>query len=128
MTAVLDALYRIDRPLRLTERGEKLDLAEDGPLFVPAVRPDGLGDRSFLRDHGPSYPYLSGAMANGIGSAEIVEEMARAGLLGFFGAAGLSLGRVESAIDRLQKSVGHLPHGFNLIHTPGEPGIESSVV
>lgn len=128
MTAVLDALQQIDRPLRLHERQGQLDFAEDGPLFVPAVLPQRLGDRSFLDDHGLRYPYLSGAMANGIGSVEIVEQMANAGLLGFFGAAGLSLGRIESAIDRLRQSVGDRPHGFNLIHTPGEPGIEAAVV
>src|SRR4051812_28714867 len=127
MTAVLDALHATDRPLRLAARGG-LALDDAGTIFVPAVRPDALGDRSFLADHGLRYPYLSGAMANGIGSAEIVEAMAKAGMLGFFGAAGLSLGRVEAAVDRLQQSVPDLPHGFNLIHTPGEPGIESAVV
>jgi PfaD family protein len=127
MNPVLDALHAIDRPLRLAARDD-LALDDNGPIFVPAVRPDALGDSSFLTDHGLRYPYLCGAMANGIGSPEIVEAMANAGMLGFFGAAGLSLGRVEAAVDRLQQSVPNLPHGFNLIHTPGEPGIESAVV
>jgi PfaD family protein len=126
--AALDALHTIDRPLRLAEHSGRLALADDGPLFVPAIRPENLGDRGFLADHGLRYPYLAGAMANGIGSVEVVEAMARAGMLGFFGAAGLSLARVEQAIDRLQQSISHLPHGFNLIHTPGEPGIEAGVV
>jgi PfaD family protein len=125
---VLDALRTIDRPLHLIAQAGQLALADDGPLFVPAVLPANLGDRSFLTDHGLRYPYLAGAMANGIGSADIVEAMAKAGMLGFFGAAGLSLGRIEQAIDRIQGSVGQLPHGFNLIHTPGEPGIEAGVV
>jgi trans-AT polyketide synthase/acyltransferase/oxidoreductase domain-containing protein len=128
MSAVLDALHAIDRPLRLREQDGQVILDDEGHLFVPAVLPGNLGDRSFLADHGLRSAYLAGAMANGIGSADIVEEMARAGMVGFFGAAGLSLGRVEQAIDRLQRSVGHLPHGFNLIHTPGEPGIEMGVV
>ncbi len=126
--AVLDALRTIDRPLRLAVREGRPALAEDGPLFVPAVRPADLGDRDFLSDHGLRYPYLAGAMANGIGSADIVEAMARAGMLGFFGSAGLSLQRIDQAIDRLERSVGPLPHGYNLIHTPGEPGIEAGVV
>jgi PfaD family protein len=67
-------------------------------------------------------------MANGIGSVEIVEAMARAGMLGFFGAAGLSPGRVEAAIDRVQQSVPNLPHGFNLIHSPNEPDLEEAIV
>ena len=36
---------------------------------------------------------MSGAMANGIGSVEIVEAMGRGGMLGIFGAAGLSAGQ-----------------------------------
>jgi PfaD family protein len=67
-------------------------------------------------------------MANGIGSAEIVEAMARAGMLGFFGAAGLSLPAIEAAIDRLSRNLGQLPHGFNLIHSPNEPDLEQAVV
>jgi PfaD family protein len=67
-------------------------------------------------------------MANGIGSCDIVEAMARAGMLGFFGAAGLSLERVEAAIERLQTNVGDLPHGFNLIHSPNEPALEEAIV
>jgi trans-AT polyketide synthase/acyltransferase/oxidoreductase domain-containing protein len=91
------------------------------------VRPADLGDPSFKRDHGLKYAYVTGAMANGIASCEIVEEMAKAGMVGFFGAAGLGPQRVEAAIDRLQKSVGDLPHGFNLIHSPNEPDLEEQI-
>ena len=58
--------------------------------FVPPISVDQLGDESFRRDHGLQYAYVSGAMAAGIGSEQIVEEMAAHGMLGFFGAAGLS--------------------------------------
>src|SRR5947207_14402180 len=54
--------------------------------------------------------------------------MSRAGMIGFFGAAGLSLTRVEAAIDRLQRQLGSMPHGFNLIHSPSEPHLEEAVV
>ena len=90
--------------------------------------PQDLGDPAFCADHGLEFPYVAGAMANGIGSVEIVEAMARAGMLGFFGAAGLSIGRIQAAVERLQQSVGDLPHGFNLIHSPGEPDLENAVV
>jgi PfaD family protein len=67
-------------------------------------------------------------MANGIGSVEIVEAMGRAGMLGIFGAAGLPLAAVDSAIDRLGRSLGNsVPHGFNLIHSPNEPELEAAV-
>jgi trans-AT polyketide synthase, acyltransferase and oxidoreductase domains len=96
--------------------------------FVPACLVEHLGDSGFCADHRLRYAYLAGAMANGIGSAEIVEAMGRAGMLGFFGAAGLSLRSIEAAIDRLTANLGDTPFGFNLIHTPNEPDHEAAVV
>jgi PfaD family protein len=48
-------------------------------------------------------------------------------MLGFFGAAGLPLARVESAVVRLKQSLGAAPHGFNLIHSPNEQDLEAAV-
>jgi PfaD family protein len=95
--------------------------------ILPACRPDQLGDASFCADHRIRYAYLTGAMANGIGSAEIVEAMGRAGMIGFFGAAGLSPSRVEQNIDRIQRNLGDAPYGFNLIHSPNEPAVEAAI-
>src|ERR1051326_9135432 len=67
-------------------------------------------------------------MANGIGSTTLVEAMSRGGMIGFFGAAGLPLCEVERAIDRLMDTLGPAPFGFNLIHSPNEPNLESAVV
>jgi trans-AT polyketide synthase, acyltransferase and oxidoreductase domains len=117
---LLDAIRTPDRPLRTPFLGTD--------AVVPACPPENLGDPTFLADHQLRYAYLSGAMANGIGSADIVESMAHAGMLGFFGAAGLSPTVVEQNIDRIQRSVGQLPHGFNLIHSPNEPDLEQAVV
>ena len=94
--------------------------------YLPPLAPEQLGDPAFLRDHGLKYPYMTGAMANGIGSVEIVEAMSRAGMLGFFGAAGLSLDRIGQAVDRLQASLGDAPFGVNLIHSPNEPAHETA--
>lgn len=66
-------------------------------------------------------------MANGIASVELVTALARARLLGFFGAAGLTVDAVEQALDRLA-SLGDLPYGVNLIHTPNEPRVERDLV
>ncbi len=96
-----------------------------GEVSAPALSPENLGDPGFRREHGVRYAYATGAMANGIASVELVEAGARAGLLSFFGAAGLPLDRVELAIDRLKASLGALPHGFNLIHSPNEPALEA---
>ena len=96
---------------------------------LPPMYPEWLGDLSFAQAHGTRFPYIAGAMANGIASTQLVIEMARSGCLGFFGAAGLSLPRVEAAIDTLQRSLDahSLPWGVNLIHSPAEPALEEAV-
>lgn len=86
-----------------------------------------LGDASFRHDHGLRYAYVAGAMANGIASVELVEAMARGGMLGFFGAAGLGKDRVEAALHRLQTEIPGLPFGVNLIHSPNESELEDVV-
>ena len=92
--------------------------------YLPPLPPESLGDTAFCKSHGLLYPYMTGAMANGIASVEIVEAMAHAGMLGSFGAAGLSLERVTAAIDRLQANLGGKPFAINLIHSPNEPAHE----
>jgi PfaD family protein len=111
------------------EFGRESAAAEGYPVagFAPAMPPQALGDNSFCTDHRLRYAYVAGAMANGIASTQLVEAMGRAGMLGFFGAAGLSLERVEAAIDALSASMADLPYGFNLIHSPNEPDLEAGV-
>jgi PfaD family protein len=92
--------------------------------YLPPLPPEQLGDPTFRDDHGLKYPYMTGAMANGIGSAEIVAAMSGAGMLGSFGAAGLSIDRVTQALDRIQPAVGDRPYCVNLIHSPNEPAHE----
>jgi trans-AT polyketide synthase/acyltransferase/oxidoreductase domain-containing protein len=93
--------------------------------YLPPIRLEDLGDPTFTADHGLRFPCVSGAMANGIGSVEVVAAMAKAGMLGFFGAAGLEPAVVGRAIDRLS-GVG--PFGFNFIHSPAESGLEDALV
>ncbi|HEY1186010.1 MAG TPA: hypothetical protein VGE74_00075, partial [Gemmata sp.] len=56
--------------------------AHEVAAYLPPLPPEQLGDLTFLHEHGLRYPYMTGAMANGIASAEIVEAMSRAGMLG----------------------------------------------
>ena len=143
--ALTRAVHHVAAPVRLVDVDGELAVAnggtatltsDGGPMpgaqrlvgYAPALRPEQLGDPGFLASHGLTYPYVAGAMANGVGSEEIVEAMARAGMIGFFGAAGLSTNRIELAIERIQRNVGTRPYGFNLIHTPTEPQSEAAVV
>lgn len=135
------ALCRVGDPFLIMEREGSHALLEwdlaawEGPGgervagILPSCRPEDLGDVSFREAHRLRFPYVAGAMANGIASAEIVEAMGRAGMLGIFGAAGLPLAAVEAAIDRLERTLGpSIPYGFNLIHSPNEPELEAAVV
>ena len=129
------ALEDIQRPFTVVRRDGKYTVGppefvgrDDFVGFVPACAMESLGAQSFRDTHGVRYAYVAGAMAGGIGSVEIVEAMGDAGMLGFFGAAGLSLGEIERAIDRVQRSLDERAYGFNLIHTPAEPQLESAVV
>jgi trans-AT polyketide synthase, acyltransferase and oxidoreductase domains len=143
--AIARALQRVGRPVQLVDVDGRLGAADGGVAtlgsavrpnpdavrlvaYAPALLPEQLGDPEFCSAHGLRFAYVAGAMANGISSVEMVEAMARGGMVGFFGAAGLSLDRVQAAIDRIQGSVGAGPYGFNLIHTPNEPASEASVV
>ncbi|MHB8708613.1 MAG: PfaD family polyunsaturated fatty acid/polyketide biosynthesis protein [Desulfuromonadales bacterium] len=94
-------------------------------VYVPPLLPGQLGDRAFCRDVGIRYPYLGGSMAKGISSVTMVEELGQAGMLGFFGAAGLAFSEVEAAVDRLAEA--DFPCGFNLIHSPHEPDLEAAL-
>ena len=104
--------------------------AEGLPIVghVPSVLPENLGDRGFCEDHGIRFAYVSGAMANGIGSVAIAEAMGKAGMLGVFGAAGLEPKVIAAAVDDLRRKLGDKPFGVNLIHTPQEPRWEHEVV
>ncbi len=96
-------------------------------LLAP-LYPEWLGDRSFAAAHGVRFPYVSGAMANGIATTRLVSAMGRAGFLGFFGAAGLAYPRVERAVEALRRELGaQRPWGCNLIHSPHEPALEEAV-
>lgn len=94
----------------------------------PAIRPENLGDVSFINCHGVRFPYITGEMANGIATVEMVVEAARAGWLGFFGAAGCSLDRIERAMARLNAECSGKAWGSNLIHSPNEPQLEERTV
>src|ERR1700694_5010575 len=116
---ISEAIRAISRPVHLLVSGGQYALLPAAELsappvgartaFAPASRLKDLGDPTFCTDHRIRYPYLAGAMANGIGSADIVEAMGKAGMLAFFGAAGLSLPTVEAAITRIAKNLGDIP-------------------
>ena len=95
---------------------------------LPPMYPEWLGDRGFCEAHRVRFPYVAGEMANGIATTALVTALARAEMLGFFGAAGLGLGAVERAVAELSGELSGRPNwGVNLIHSPNEPDLEEKV-
>jgi trans-AT polyketide synthase/acyltransferase/oxidoreductase domain-containing protein len=144
--AVRSAILKVAQPVYLLDlnglpavgRGGTITIGSDAPpmqsaavplrAYAPPLDPEDLGDPQFKDKHNLRYAYIVGAMANGITSVKMVEKAGNAGWVGFFGAAGLALDQIESAIDRLQQNLKNIPFGFNLIHSPNDPELEAAVV
>ncbi len=144
--ALQKALHRVHTSVSLLEMDSQVGVASGGtvtigpdpagltaseyPLlaYLPPLHPQDLGDPHFTQFFGLRYPYVVGAMANAISSVQMVEATAKAGMLAFFGAAGLAIDRIEAAIDQLQQRLDPLPYGINLIHSPNEPELETATV
>ncbi len=137
------ALANVGRPVTVVSQGGVAAVAEGGvarlgvtakgsslPLIghVPALLPSQLGDAGFRAHYGVSAAYVAGEMANGIASEALVEAVTRAGFLGVFGAAGLTLSRVEQALVRLEKNLAGHTFGVNLIHSPDDQKLEAALV
>ncbi len=94
-----------------------------GPVY-----PEWLGDRRFGEVHGCRFPYIAGEMARGLATPAMVIASAKAGFLGFYGAAGLELETIRIAVREIARETGGLPWGSNLIHVPNEPELERATV
>ncbi len=143
--AINAAIIQVTHPIYLLNLGGQAAVGRGGTItigdimpteseiyplcaYVPPFHPENLGDPLFKKAHNLRYAYVAGAMANGITSVEMVAATGRAGMIGFFGAAGLPLDKIEAAIDMLQHSMKNLSFGFNLIHSPNDPELETAVV
>jgi len=147
--AIKAAIADVANPVYLVNKDDRLAVAKDGtatigdvvesiqsdkssgfPLYayIPPLLPENLGDQYFKKSYNLRFPYVVGAMANGITSVKMVEKTGRGGMIGFFGSAGLSLDEIESAIFRLKETLPDSPFGFNLIHSPNDPELEAAVV
>lgn len=84
-------------------------------------RGSGLGNETFKKDYKVKYAYVTGGMAYGIASKELVAAMGKSGFLSFFGTGGLPLFEIENAITYLKEELGEKrPYGMNLVHSPLE--------
>lgn len=130
-----DILRAINKPFSVswdeaTSRMQLIPVSSDNEhdRQIPAIRIEQLGDQGFRAAYGVRCAFYAGAMANEIASVEMVITLGKAGLMGSFGAAGLTLSRLNKAIDEIQTALPQGPYAFNLIHSPYETGLEEEVV
>jgi trans-AT polyketide synthase/acyltransferase/oxidoreductase domain-containing protein len=96
--------------------------------YCPALLPEQLGDPAFCQAYHTRYALYAGAMASGIASEKMILSLGNAGMLGSFGAGGLSLGRIETAIQEIQTGLPGRSYAFNLLHNHFEPLVEQQTV
>ena len=148
-SAIAAAIHEVRHPLHVVREGVagRIGVARGGhaaydgdgdakpsgspayPLLgtLPALYPEWLGDRTFAEAHRVRFPYVAGEMANGIATSRMVIACAEAGVLGFFGAAGLSLEAIGRGLDEIERALGtRASWGSNLIHSPHEPDLENA--
>jgi len=87
------------------------------------------GSAAFCSEYRVIAPYVAGAMYRGIASVSLITQMAKAGFLSFFGAAGLSLPEVEAAIIEIQQQLASSQvFGCNLLADFYQPEQEEALV
>ncbi|WP_172971542.1 PfaD family polyunsaturated fatty acid/polyketide biosynthesis protein [Pseudoalteromonas sp. A25] len=140
LTQIKDNLATLDLPLAVWSKqstrtlmplnqlvGDQISINEVAGT-IPAVTPNTLGSEAFRKAYGLKYAYMGGAMANGIHSARMVAAFANAGMLGSFGAGGLTLDRIAQSISDIKQAIGDKTFAMNMLHNPADPEWEMRVV
>ena len=135
--AIRQKLLVLDKPVWIIEDGGQTGITNEGTVgvwngkgarvvgFANPLPVEQLGDPSFNAAYSTRCAFYAGAMANGIASEQMVIALGKAGLMGSFGAGGLSPARIEAAIRQIKEALGPIgPYAFNLINSPNEPAME----
>lgn len=101
--------------VRPVPRGVTFPPVTAAPVGAGGITPATLGSAEFRRDYHLRFAYLAGSMQHGVSSREMVLRLARAGLMGFLGSAGMLLTELEEAIASLGGELKNgEPYGVNL--------------
>ena len=133
--AIRQVLSDLDHPVWAVSLGGRLGVTCSGSLvsdagvgalaaFTPAISAASLGDPAFRAAYNTRYACYAGSMANAISSAGLVIALGQHGLLGSYGAGGMSPARIEEAIRQVQAALPNGPYAFNLINSPNELAME----
>jgi PfaD family protein len=96
--------------------------------MVSPMAAEQLGDPTFRSDYKLKYAYKTGAMANGIASADLVIAIGKANLLASYGAGGQVPETINQSLNKIQANLPHQTYAVNLIHSPSEQAIEAAAV
>ena len=126
----------LEASLLVEEAAREAAANQEGPAapVVPTATPPAfdaasLGSAAFRRTFRLKYAYLAGGMYQGISSVDMVVRLARAGLMGFFGAGGLDMETIENSIVRIQQNIpSGAPYGVNFIAHIHRPELEEQLV
>ncbi|MGB3627772.1 MAG: PfaD family polyunsaturated fatty acid/polyketide biosynthesis protein [Henriciella sp.] len=110
--------------------GRQSQLEKTASAGAGNIYPEWLGDHNFTRTHGSRFAYVVGEMARGIATPLMVIEAVKAGLVGFYGSAGLRPQTVSEGLSEIEAGLGRQAPswGANLIHSPQQPGYERAIV
>ena len=102
---------------------------ETKPVLMPKrkLKAERLGCDEFKREYGLRYAYYCGGMYRGISSKKMVVKLAKAGMLGMFGSAGLALEQIAKDLAIIKGEVGSR-FGLNLHHNVYSPEKEEEIV
>ena len=136
--SISDSLNDLDFPLYVVGKNGSVDFIKADQIkpnqdeeilaWLPSLAIEKFGDPAFKKTHRVKYAYYAGAMANGIASADMVIALGQAGFFGSFGSAGISITKLEAAINTIQAALPNGPYAFNLLNSPNEDGLERKTI
>lgn len=83
---------------------------------------------SFCELHKLDHPYMAGSLDHGISSVEMVSDLAKAGLMGSFGAVGLNATQQRTALAQLRQACGQKSYAVALKANINQPHLEMETV
>jgi len=138
LTGLIGKIRKAGAVAQKPETGEQAQASENKKTKVvkqapergysgSGICPKSLGSAGFKKEYGLKYAYVTGGMARGIASKELVTAIGNAGMIGFFGTGGTNMATVEKAISDIQKALGEKPFGMNFLHHPLNPDYEEKL-